>query len=162
MSNLHIPSQPYTFAAIDPGKSGGVAVITVAGNQSSISLHKMPEDLAELQEILPFGCTVVIENVPPFVGRLIPSSASFKLGKSAGWVEGYCAGRQHPVILVTPKKWQAPLGIPKGSKTQAQWKSALKGEASRRYPAAEGLTLATADALLIADWFKSQHPFLNF
>jgi hypothetical protein len=134
----------------------------IYGNRPEVVLSKMPEDLAELGELLPFGCTVVIEKVPPFVGRLIPSSAAFKLGKSAGYVEGYCAGRQHPVILVTPQKWQAGLGIPKGSKTQSQWKSALKGEASRRYPSAEGLTLATADALLMADWFKLQHPFLNF
>jgi hypothetical protein len=112
----------------------------------------MPEDLAELGELLPFGCTVVIEKVPPFVGRLIPSSAAFKLGKSAGYVEGYCAGRQHPVILVTPQKWQAGLGIPKGSKTQSQWKSALKAEASRRHPGLDGLTLKTADALLILAW----------
>jgi hypothetical protein len=156
LSNIPTPEAPFTFAAIDPGLSGGVAVMSLQGNQHSVSLHKMPEDQAELSALLPFGCTVVIEKVPPFVGRLIPSSASFKLGKSAGWVEGFCAGRQHPVILVTPQKWQAGLGIPKGSKTQSQWKSALKGEASRRYPSAEGLTLATADALLIADWFK-QH-----
>ncbi len=142
--------------------SGGVAVVRMYANRPEVTLSKMPEDLAELAALLPFGCDVVIEKVPPFVGRLIPSSAAFKLGKSAGWVEGFCAGRQHPVILVTPQKWQAPLGIPKGNRTQAQWKAALKAEASRRYPDAEGLTLATADALLIADWFKSQHPFLNF
>jgi len=162
LSNTPTPEAPFTFAAIDPGMSGGVAVMRIYGNRPEVVLSKMPEDLAELGELLPFGCTVVIEKVPPFVGRLIPSSAAFKLGKSAGYVEGYCAGRQHPVILVTPQKWQAGLGIPKGSKTQSQWKSALKGEASRRYPSAEGLTLATADALLMADWFKLQHPFLNF
>ena len=157
MSNSPTLEARFTFAAIDPGMSGGVAVINLGEDVPSVTLHKMPEDQAELGELLPFGCTVVIEKVPPFVGRLIPSSAAFKLGKSAGWVEGFCAGRQHPVILVTPQKWQAPLGIPKGSRTQAQWKAALKAEASRRYPSAQGLTLATADALLIADWFKQQH-----
>jgi hypothetical protein len=137
-----------SYAAIDPGLGGGIALWM----DGQITLHPMPEDQAELADIIPYGCTVAIEKVPPFVGRLIPSSAAFKLGKSAGWMEGWCVGRQHPVIMVTPQVWQAGLGIPKGDKTQSQWKSALKAEASRRFPAVSGLTLKTADALLILGW----------
>lgn len=139
------------IAAIDPGLSGGIAVWNPS-QEPKLFLHKMPEDLAELRDILPCGCLVVLEKVPPFVGRLIPASASFKLGKSAGLVEGFCLGRQHPLHLVSPQTWQAGLGIPKGDRTQSQWKSALKSEASRRFPQADNLTLATSDALLILDW----------
>ena len=141
-----------TYAAIDPGLGGGIAL----WNEGQITLHPMPEDQAELSDLIPFGCTVAIEKVPPFVGRLIPSSAAFKLGKSAGWVEGWCVGRQHRVLMVTPQQWQARLGIPKGDRTQSQWKSALKAEASRRHPTAQGLTLKTADALLILEWMLTQ------
>lgn len=144
-----------SYAAIDPGLGGGIAVWV----DGKITLHPMPEDQAELADILPWGCSVAIEKVPPYVGRLIPSSASFKLGKSAGWVEGFCVGRHHQVILVTPQSWQAGLGIPKADKTQSQWKSALKAEASRRCPMVEGLTLKTADALLILGWHLRHHSF---
>ena len=137
-----------SYAAIDPGLGGGIALWM----DGQITLHPMPEDQAELADIIPYGCSVAIEKVPPFVGRLIPSSAAFKLGKSAGWMEGWCVGRQQQVILVTPQVWQAGLGIPKGDKTQSQWKSALKAEASRRHPGLDGLTLKTADALLILAW----------
>lgn len=151
-------SHPLTIAAIDPGLSGGIAVFH-SGAEPRLTLHKMPEDLAELRDILPCGCPVVLEKVPPFVGRLIPASASFKLGKSAGMVEGFCLGRQHPLHLVSPQTWQAGLGIPKGDRTQSQWKSALKSEASRRYPQADNLTLATSDALLILDWALTNRTF---
>jgi hypothetical protein len=148
-----VTQDPKTIiAAIDPGASGGIAISSAEG----IQLHKMPEDLADLRFILPLFCTVVLEKVPPFVGRLIPSSAAFKLGKSAGMVEGFCIGRQHPLRLVSPQTWQAGLGIPKGDRTQAQWKAALRAEANRRFPQVEGITLATADALLILDW--AQRP----
>jgi hypothetical protein len=133
-----------TLAAIDPGKSGGVAVYT----DGKIELHNLPEDLAELRTILPFGCAVIIEKVPPFVGRLIPSSASFKLGKSCGLIEGFCFGRQHPVLLVSPQTWQAGLGVSK----LGNWKGNLKTEASRRYPSVDRITLKTADALLLLDY----------
>jgi hypothetical protein len=138
-----------TIAAIDPGaKSGGIAI----ADQNGIRLFKMPADPSELRDIIPFNATVVIEKVPPFVGRLIPSSAAFKLGKSAGWLEGFTQGRQQRLILVTPQAWQAGLGIPRGDRSQSQWKGALKAEAARRYPSTEGLNLQTSDALLMLDW----------
>jgi hypothetical protein len=144
-------------AGIDPGASGGVAVATKEDGKLVIRLHKMPTDATELAQVIPFGAVVFIEKVPPFVGRLIPSSAAFKLGKSCGWLEGWAAGRQHRVILIAPQVWQAGLGIAKGSLTQSRWKSALKAEAARRYPALDDLTLATADALLLLDYAFSNH-----
>jgi hypothetical protein len=141
-------------AAIDPGLSGGIAIAHPSG---SVDLHPMPEDLSEIGHIIPICMPVCIEKVPPFVGRAIPSSASFKLGHNFGWLIGYCAGRQNPLILVTPQTWQAGLGIPKGDKSQSQWKTALKAEASRRFPSVDGLTLKTADALLILEWYCREH-----
>lgn len=149
-------------AAIDPGASGGVAVLSqTVGRQVgeySIKLHKIPADPLELSEIIPFGSIIFIEKVPPFVGRAIPSSAAFKLGKSCGWLEGWAAGRLHRVQLVRPQEWQEGLGIAKGQLTQSRWKAALKAEASRRYPALDGLTLATADALLLLDYALRTNP----
>lgn len=123
-----------------------------------IDLHPIPADPLELSELIPFGSVIFIEKVPPFVGRIIPSSAAFKLGKSCGWLEGWAAGRQHRVILVSPQTWQAGLGIAKGKLPQGRWKAALKAEASRRYPALDGLTLKTADALLLLDYAFRTNP----
>ena len=146
-------------AAIDPGASGGVAIIAKRPEGHwEIKLHPIPADPAELANIIPFGSIIFIEKVPPFVGRIIPSSAAFKLGKSCGWLEGWAAGRQHRVILVSPQTWQAGLGIAKGKLMQGQWKSALKAEASRRYPGQDGLTLKTSDALLILDYAINFSP----
>lgn len=140
-------------AAIDPGLSGGVAIARPSG---SIEVYPMPEDLSELGNIIPLCCPVCIEKVPPYI-KSIPASASFKLGDNYGWVKGYCAGRQNPLILVTPQAWQSGLGIPKGDRSHSQWKSALKAEASRRFPYVEGITLKTADSLLILEWFIRNH-----
>ena len=140
-------------AAIDPGKAGGIAFFNP---DRKIELHPMPDDIADLANIIPFGCTIYLENVPPFIGRIIPSSAAFKLGKSCGLIEGWCIGRQHRVILVSPKTWQAGLGITKAG--SSNWKAALKAEASRRFPWVDGLTLKTADALLILDHSLNLSP----
>ena len=71
-------------------------------------------------------------------------------------MEGFTQGRQQRLILVTPQAWQAGLGIPRGDRSQSQWKAALKAEAARRYPSQEGLTLKTADALLLLDYALRQ------
>lgn len=134
-----------TLAAIDPGKNGGLAVYI----DGKLVLHNLPEDLAELRELLPPGCPVILEKVPAFTGRLIPSSAAFKLGKSCGQIEGFCIGRQHPLRLVSPQTWQAGLGVSK----LGNWKSNLKAEANRRFPSIDQrITLQTADALLLLDY----------
>ena len=148
-----------SVAALDPGASGGLALASTRPDGSvMIDLHPIPADPAELSELIPFGSVIFIEKVPPFVGRIIPSSAAFKLGKSCGWLEGWAAGRQHRVILVSPQTWQAGLGIAKGKLMQGKWKSALKAEASRRYPGVTGLTLKTSDALLILDYALNFSP----
>ena len=145
-------------AALDPGASGGVAILVKQADGAVIELHPIPADPAELSAIIPFGAVIFIEKVPPFVGRIIPSSAAFKLGKSCGWLEGWAAGRQHRVVMVSPQTWQAGLGIAKGKLKQGHWKSALKAEASRRYPGLSGLTLKTSDALLILDYALNFSP----
>lgn len=137
-----------SLVAIDTGLGGGIAVL----DDGIIKLYPMPVDLAELKDIMPYGATVWIEKVPPFIGRLIPSSASFKLGKNSGWVEGFAVGRGHPVMMVMPQVWQKGLGISKDGKPSGKWKAQLKMEAARRYPAVDGLTLKTSDALLILDY----------
>lgn len=129
---------------IDPGVSGGWVLrdreghLYSGGNDSLFGIVTQYPDLV-----------AYVEKVPPFVGRAIPSSSSFKLGYSFGWCVGLCQGGKHPVHLVTPQAWQKSAGIgTKGSLSSAEWKRKLKAEAERQYPNHK-ITLQTADAFLL-------------
>ena len=132
-----------TYLCIDPGASGGW--VLDLGTSTSTG------DIEELTELYPpLNTTVVIEKVPAFVGRAIPSSASFKLGYSYGWIVGLWQGRGFKVVLVTPQEWQKTMGVgTKGKSTTTEWKNKLKQEAIRRWPQAEKITLKTADAFCL-------------
>jgi len=131
------------YLAIDPGASGGWVfkmgddACTSGGINELVDLH------------FPLNTVIVLENVPPFVGRIIPSSAAFKLGKSCGWLEGYFTGKGFPVVLVRPQEWQKTMGVgTKGTSTTSEWKNKLKAEAQRRFPL-NTITLKTADAFCL-------------
>ena len=130
------------YLAIDPGASGG----WVFNNSDAVTSG----DIDELVDLhFPLNTVIVLENVPPFVGRIIPSSAAFKLGKSCGWLEGYFTGKGFPVVLVRPQEWQKTMGVgTKGTSTTSEWKNKLKAEAQRRFPL-NTVTLKTADAFCL-------------
>lgn len=130
------------YLCIDPGASGG----WVYKSQNVL----MTGGIEELHDLyVQLDTTVVIEKVPPFVGRAIPSSSSFKLGYSYGWIVGLWQGRGYKVCLVSPQEWQKTIGCgTKGGLTTSQWKNKLKAEAQRRYPL-QTITLKNADAFLI-------------
>jgi len=129
------------YLCIDPGASGGwvyktPGVTPISGNIDTVG-----------EVMLPADAVVVIEHVPPFVGRFIPSSAAFKLGYSFGWLVGYF--RPYKVVLVRPQEWQKTLALGTTSKQAGKdWKRKLKAEAERRYPSNK-ITLKTADAFCL-------------
>lgn len=131
------------YLCIDPGANGGWVL-----DEGSQIIWGDNDGLVELCP--PVNTTVVIEKVPPFVGRAIPSSASFKLGYSYGWIVGLWQGRGFKVVLVTPQEWQKTMGVgTKGQATTTEWKNKLKSEAQRRFPNVEKITLKTADAFCL-------------
>lgn len=132
-----------TYLCIDPGVNGGWAYLTQDDKVFA-------GDMSELPDVtVPADTTVVIENVPPFVGRFIPSSAAFKLGYSFGWCVGMF--RHRKTVLVRPQEWQKTMALgTKGEASTSQWKNKLKSEAQRRYPEnLKDITLKTADAFLL-------------
>jgi hypothetical protein len=154
-------SQYNKVLAIDPGASGGLAWKNPDG---SLQCRKMPDTegglLSLLQEIQ--GCVTehqekvcCIEEVGGFIGKAQPGSAMFKFGFNAGLVRGMLMALGWRVELVRPATWQARLGLGKANtcSSKAEWKRKLKGEAERRFPGVSGVTLATADALLILDYY---------
>jgi hypothetical protein len=143
--------------AIDPGKQGGYAIAW--GGMHSINLHKLEEDfefVEHLQDLKDHpdvtSIEAVVELVPPFAGKMIPSSTSFKLGKSAGFLEGVLRMAEIPFTLVRPQEWQKGLSGLSGL-TSHKRKKVLMNHAKQFFPTTKGLTLQTADAILILRHF---------
>src|SRR6478672_7790870 len=140
-----------TILAIDPGKSGGIAI----HYEDDTRAHKMPDTLkavADLVTLTPDILTVAyVEHVPAFVPSARPKNM-FRLGENFGAIQGVLAACGVRTILVRPAKWQAAYNLGKRSlcKSDSEWKNKLKAEAQRRFPKLN-VTLATADALLLLE-----------
>jgi len=143
--------------AIDPGKSGGYA--TAWDGLHSINLHTLGEDFEFVEHIEDLkdhpdvtSIEAVVELVPPFAGKMIPSSSSFKLGKSCGFLEGVLRMAEIPFNLVRPQEWQKGLSGLQGL-TSGKRKKVLMNHAKQFFPSTKRLTLKTADAILILRHF---------
>ena len=142
---------------IDPGKSGGYAIAW--DGMHSINLHTLDEDFEFVEHIQDLkdhpdvtSIEAVVELVPPFAGKMIPSSTSFKLGKSCGFLEGVLRMAEIPFTLVRPQEWQKGLSGLSGL-TSNKRKKVLMNHAKQFFPTTKGLTLKTADAVLILRHF---------
>ena len=129
------------YLAIDPGANGGwvykAGTVIICGKNDELPQITINKETR-----------IIVEKVPPYVGKFIPSSAAFKLGYSYGWIVGRFAG--YKTHHITPQVWQKYLNIgTKGEKTTTQWKNKLKDEAIKLFPNQKRITLATADAYLL-------------
>jgi hypothetical protein len=145
--------------AIDPGRSGGYAIAW--GGLHDIKLHSYGEDfefvehLQDLKDHPIVTCIdCVVEEVPSYAGKNVPSHTSFKLGKNCGVIEGALRMAEIPFAYVRPQVWQKGLSGLKGL-AGAKRKGALKNHAKRLFPKHK-VTLATADALLILNYHINQ------
>ena len=139
------------FIGIDPGKSGGIAVLT---SETAI-VHACPrtiEDMATLigvclNDVSAENVRVTVEKVWAFPtdGR----RGSFSFGENYGQWQGILASHELDPVYVTPKVWQSHYEIKKGLPKPVR-KKILKQMAKDKYPDTIGITLKTADALLIA------------
>ena len=139
--------------AIDPGKSGGVAYY----NNGDIELRKFTTegDLSKFVEELPSEIIAIVEDVPKFVSASTSSSSSFKLGYNYGYHMGSLRTRRIPVNLVKPQVWQKGLQGLRPKMGYTDRKRILKDNAMRLYPDLK-ITHATADALLILNWYLNK------
>lgn len=152
------------YVGIDPGASGGLAVIRNKGGDYAVSAIKMADTPRDIWDWIRQGqedknTFAVIEKVGGFVkGNPVPGSAMFNFGKGAGWLEMALIAAGIPYEEVMPQKWQKGLGIPpkKRDETKTAWKNRLKKKAQQLFPALEAgsITLAIADALLIAEFCR--------
>jgi hypothetical protein len=148
----------HTFIGIDPGKSGGIAILR--SYTKRIELYRMPATEADLYEALDVDKsmgdqpTAVVELINPSIYGTSKSSNSKLYGNYMS-IRMALTALHIPFTAVTAQKWHRSLGIAprKKTETQTQWKSRLKAKAQQLFPQ-ETVTLATADALLIACYCK--------
>ena len=137
-------------AGIDVGMNGAIAVISDDGVyaipfKDEIIGAVIAEAVHNLDDVM-----VYVENVHSMPGQGVASS--FKFGSAFGQAVGALDALGVPYRLVTPQTWQKTIiGLPKKKDSATAHKRALKNEATRRFPACKP-TLATADALLIAEY----------
>ena len=147
----------YKYIGIDPGKSGGIAMIT----KDRIEVKKCPETVRDmafvfalmLHDTPPLHVLVMIEKVwaRPHDGR----SSVFTFAGNYGQWQGIVASHDINLHYVTPQVWMKALGCPPKLKKQDR-KNYLKELAKKKYPKlSKKMTLATSDAMLIADYSKN-------
>ena len=139
------------FIGIDPGKGGGIAVI----EGKTARVYACPETVENMATLIGmclnnvsiYETRVYVEKVWAFPtdGR----AGSFSFGRNYGQWQGILSVHEVDPIFVTPKVWQGHFEIKKGLPKNIR-KKILKQMAIDKYPNTKGITLKTADALLIA------------
>ena len=135
------------YIAIDPGKSGGVAVL----HEDYVEAYKCPptfKEMAELIKLIKKGsyiCTVEKVHAFPTDAR----SSAFKFGTNYGAWIGILESNNVEYELVMPRVWQRDFNLPKIKKERKQ---ELKKIAKCFY---EKTTLYTSDAICIAIWRRA-------
>lgn len=138
---------------IDPGKSGGLAMLV--GNHWH-AVEKMPDNPVDLGELLESWLPHSLRDEPTrvFMEKLssYPQQAvtNFKLGRNIGCILGVLATKGIGVEQVAPSVWMKGVGYARKSKDDAQHKRDLRSHALELYPTS-GVTLDSCDALLIAE-----------
>lgn len=151
------------YLGIDPGRAGGMVLLRTAGGAGGIyEAFKFEgatdHEIADwLRERRPKVVRAALEKVGGYVGGGgQPGSAMFSFGRSYGLIQGLLTGLMIPFVEVTPQVWQKRLSIPpKKGKEKTEHKKVLQANAHKRWPARIKLiTLAVADASLIAEWLR--------
>ena len=144
------------YMGIDPGKSGGWAVLRADGSVWGVGKNSDTETL--LAALNDRDTTVVLEKVgaSPQMGR----TSAFSFGESYGLIQGMLLAQDYELLLVTPQTWQKEFGlIQRGRKLgrgDTSKKRANRAKCEELFPG-QRITHAWADALLIAEYCRRVH-----
>lgn len=139
---------------IDPGGSGGIAVIY----PDRVEAFKMPateRDIFDLLKVVPTRSPdnrrdAYIEKVNAMPGQGVTSM--FRFGMSYGGLRMAVIAAGLRLVEVPPGVWQKPFRLPTQKKAgNTAKKNAHKARAQELFPGLK-ITHATADALLIAEF----------
>ena len=142
--------------AFDPGKGGGLAHLAPGSKDEDIVLRRWTvehEFTDYVRTINPAGYDAVVEDVPVHVSTATSHASSFKLGYNFGYIVGTLRSMGFKTHLVKPREWQKGLSGLRPKMGYTDRKLCLKDNAARMYPTLK-ITHATADALLVLDWFR--------
>lgn len=144
---------------IDPGVSGGIAVLYDDGRVETFNMPDGAEAITKLlwkfQE-LPAQFAIFIEQIPKYCGAARFAERAI-MGSSLAVLYGnyqFCCGVLHgmgiPPRLLAPLRWQNLAACRNRERLDGPtWKRKLKARAQELFPDVR-VTLSTADALLIA------------
>lgn len=146
------------YLGIDPGKGGGLVLLNRDGGvESCLKMPPTEEDLWNFFDAeFPINDVnrtfAFIEWIHPAIFGIGKSSMS-KLYGNYMQLRGFLIATATKRETIKPRAWQQGLGISPHKKTenQTQWKNRLKSKARELFPS-EKITLATADAFLIAEY----------
>lgn len=146
------------FCGIDPGVSGGVALLDATGEV--ITVAQASEELETcklLRQITDGQVKVLVEKVSGFIGEAHPGSAMFNFGRNVGVTVGCLLTLGAAFEEVEPQRWQSALGLKRRrGVAKNEWKRQLKARAQELWPKYR-VTLWAADCMLIArfGWLSS-------
>ena len=149
----------FKYIGIDPGKSGGLAVIDEEGKMTAYKCPDSSEEMALLFQIC-IGNTPA-EKIMLLMERVWarPTNAvraAFSYGVNYGQWLGISATHEVQMNTVIPVGWIKWVGCPKALKRDVR-KRWLKEKARELYPDINKLTLATSDAILITHYAKEEY-----
>lgn len=139
---------------IDPGKTGALAYM----NGSTVKLYPF-DDMSEqdvavlIASFAGAGAVAYLEKVHAMPEQGV--SSMFTFGKHYGFVRGCLTSQGIPFHDVPPQTWQKALGLGKNYGSKPDRKKAHRAQAQQWYPRLN-ITLAAADALLIAEYGRRQ------
>lgn len=153
------------FVGVDPGVSGGIAVLTVRADDPSVlvsaAAYPFPSSqrmtLALVQDVVgdPSTCMAAFEKNHGYVGGAgDPGVSMFRFGESSGEVRMALVACGLEPTDVPPQTWQRTVNVKRIKKEKrGPWKNRLKQLAAAMFPLLV-VTLKTADALLIAEHLR--------
>ena len=149
----------FKYIGIDPGVSGGIAVIEHDGTIQAFKCPKSSEDMALLFQVCvgstsPDKVRLLMERVWARPGNAV--RAAFTYGVNYGQWLGIASSNEIKMNTVIPTKWITWTGCPKALKRviRKRW---LKEKARELYPKVNKLTLATSDAILITEYAREEY-----
>lgn len=139
------------FVGIDPGASGGIAVLDGHGDVVKVVQASDERELCDLlREATQPPCRVVLEKVSGYIGDPHPGSAMFVFGRNVGVTVGCLLTLGVAFEEVEPQRWQSALGLKRKNATpRDKWKRVLKAHAQSLWPDYR-VTLWACDSLLLA------------
>lgn len=94
---------------IDPGKSGGIAVINDDAERTAETFPYSDEQLIEVCTAHRGETVAFVEKVGAMPGQGVTSM--FNFGKSFGYILGVLEATETPYQLVSPQKWKNAYGL---------------------------------------------------